>query len=48
MRAQTANAQEAYEIGVEAYIYFYPLITMDVTRKQMTNIEAGKMSGAAP
>ena len=37
--AQTSvSAQEAYEIGMEAYIYFYPLVTMDVTRQQTNNI----------
>jgi hypothetical protein len=40
--------QEAYEIGVEAYVYFYPVITMDLTRRQLTNIEAGKMPGRGP
>ncbi len=39
---------EIYEIGVEAYIYFYSLLTMDVTRRQLTNIEAGKMFGRGP
>jgi hypothetical protein len=36
--AQTASQQDAHAIGVEAYLYFYPLITMDLTRKQMTNV----------
>ncbi|MGD0316884.1 MAG: DUF1254 domain-containing protein [Xanthobacteraceae bacterium] len=33
----SVGAQEAYEIGVEAYIYFYPLVTMDVTREQINH-----------
>ncbi len=36
------SEQEALEIGVSAYIYFYPIITMDTTRKQSTNVEPGK------
>jgi len=39
----TAHAQvtteEAARIGVEAYIYGYPLVTVDMTRKVMTNVE---------
>ena len=42
------SEQEANEIGVNAYLYFYPLVTMDVTRRQMTNIESGKMPGYGP
>src|SRR6516225_5165269 len=49
-RAQTAQGgaetpsteQEAHAIGVAAYLYFYPLVTMDLTRKQLTNAEPGK------
>lgn len=33
------SEDEAHAIGVDAYVYFYPLITMDVTRKQLTNVE---------
>jgi hypothetical protein len=40
--------QEAHAIGVDAYIYFYPLITMDLTRKQFTNVKAGEELGRGP
>jgi hypothetical protein len=47
--AQSANPeQEAHAIAVDAYLYFYPLITMDITRKQSTNIEPGKEIGKGP
>jgi hypothetical protein len=42
------SKQEAYEIGLEAYIYFYPLIVMDITRRQLTNVGPGKTSLRAP
>src|SRR5258708_23145482 len=42
------NEQEAYEIGVEAYTYFYPLVLMDVTRCQAVNVEPGKAFGRGP
>lgn len=37
--------EEAHAIAVDAYLYFYPLITMDATRKQSTNIEPGREVG---
>jgi len=33
-----AGLEEALSIATEAYIYGYPLVTMDMTRKQMTNV----------
>ncbi|AZO83597.1 hypothetical protein BOO88_11080 [Stutzerimonas stutzeri] len=42
------TAEEAHAIGVDAYIYFYPLLSMDITRKQFTNIEPGKEFGKGP
>jgi hypothetical protein len=46
-QAQSAiTEQEAQSIARDAYIYFYPLVTMDVTRKQLTNVEPGKGVGA--
>src|ERR1700754_3299788 len=48
--AQTApmTEQEAHAIATDAYVYFYPLITMEVTRKQFTNMEPGKELGKGP
>jgi hypothetical protein len=42
------SEEEAHAIAVDAYLYFYPLVTMDVTRKQSTNIEPGKEVGKGP
>lgn len=33
------NALEAVPYGVETYIYGYPLVTMEMTRRVMTNVE---------
>src|ERR1019366_6613674 len=50
--AQSASSsiteEAARAIGVDAYLYFYPLISVDITRKQSTNMEAGKESGKGP
>ncbi|TCR69607.1 DUF1254 domain-containing protein [Bosea sp. BK604] len=49
--AQTPPAiseDEARSIAADAYIYFYPLVTMDITRRQATNIEPGKALGRGP
>ena len=40
--------EAAHAIGVDAYLYFYPLVTMDITRKQSVNIEPGKEVGKGP
>ena len=49
-QAQSAviTEQEAHAIGVNAYLYFYSLLSMDITRKQSTNIEPGKEFGKGP
>lgn len=36
--AQPISQDEARIIATEAYLYFYPLVTMDLTRKQLTNV----------
>ena len=44
--AQPLTEQQALELGTQAYIYAYPLITMDLTEQVMTNVAApnGKYS----
>jgi hypothetical protein len=39
---------EAQAIAVDAYVYLYPLVTMDLSRKTFTNIEPGKEFGKGP
>jgi hypothetical protein len=49
MNAQAElTAEAAHDIGVDAYLYFYPLISVDITRLQSTNIEVGKEFGKGP
>ncbi len=36
--AANAGLEEALSIATDAYIYGYPLVTMDMTRKQFTNV----------
>ncbi len=37
----SCSEAEAHATGVDAYVYFYPLVSMDLTREQSTNIETG-------
>jgi len=39
---QSVTEQEAHAIGVNAYLYFYPLLSVDITRRQSINVEPGK------
>ncbi len=40
--------KEAYEVSKEAYAYFYPMLSMEITRLQCTNLKAGEKPGHAP
>ena len=41
--AEATTEQDAHAIGVDAYVYLYPLVTMEVTRRQLTNVEPDKV-----
>ena len=44
----TLTADEAHAIGVDAYVYFYPLLSMEISRQTFTKIAPGKELGKGP
>ena len=46
--APVISEEQAHAIGVDAYLYFYPLITMDLTRLQFSNVETGEDAFKGP
>lgn len=40
-----ARALEARVIAMEAYVYLYPLVTMEITRRQISNVAPGQGFG---
>ena len=46
--AQAIREDEAHALAVNAYLYFYPLVTMDITRLQLTNQQPGPGSLGGP
>lgn len=46
---ETPDSATAREIAIEGYVYLYPLVLMERTRRQATNVEAaGEILGRAP
>lgn len=45
---QTLSEEDAHEIATEAYIYAYPLVLMEMTRRVMTNVAHPDTDGHAP
>ncbi len=43
--AITTSSEEARAIGLEAYVYLYPLVMMETTRRQMTNVAGRRGTG---
>src|SRR4029079_13684297 len=48
LHAAEITEAEAQGIGLDACLYLSPLITMDVTRRQLTNVEPGKSEFGGP
>jgi hypothetical protein len=47
-KTTTPTEDEARSIATDAYVYFYSLVSMDVTRRQMTNVPPGEKMGFGP
>jgi hypothetical protein len=43
-----SSEREARAIGVEAYVYLYPLVLMELTRRHATSVPAGTRPGFGP
>ncbi len=43
-----ATQAEVHDIALQGYCYLYPLVLMDVTRRQMTSVPAGQVPGFGP
>ena len=37
--AQEITREQAYEIARDAYVFAYPIVTMDISRRQSTNVQ---------
>jgi hypothetical protein len=48
MKPPQPSHVEAATVAVEAYVYLYPLVIMETTCRQMTNVPAGVLPGAGP
>ena len=46
--AATLGKEELQRIATQAYLYTYPMVLMDVTRKQMTNAAPGEYPSRGP
>lgn len=44
-RSESIFPNDARAIAVDAYVYFYSLVTMDITRKQLTDV--GRVEGTS-
>lgn len=47
-KTASLSTTEAYDIGLESYVYFYSLLSMEITRRQCINLDSGIKPGSGP